>query len=317
MTANNTRLLKRHNDAGEPTNSVTETATCPECDAEPIRDDTRGERVCPDCGIVVEDGCIDHGPEWRAYNHQQKQSRARTGAPKTELIPDKGLSTRISQGNTDQNGNTVSQSKQYQLNRLRKWNRRIRIQKSTDRNLQQALDEIKRMSSALGLPKSVSETASIIYRRALDEDLLPGRSIEGIATASLYAATRHEQVPRTFDEMAIVSRVERRRIGRAYRYLSQHLKLSTEPTDPVDYLPRFGSELDLSQETIRHATDLLNNAKEQGIHSGKSPTGLAAAAIYATTKQTDEDVTQQTLSDVTNVAKLTIRNRYPELLDAQ
>jgi len=65
------------------------------------------------------------------------------------------------------------------MQRLRTWNERFRTRDSKERNLKQALGEIDRMASALGLPENVRETASVIYRRALDDDLLPGRSIEG------------------------------------------------------------------------------------------------------------------------------------------
>ncbi len=73
-----------------------------------------------------------------------------------------------------------------------------------ERNLKQALGEIDRMASALGLPDNVREMAAVIYRRALNEDLLPGRSIEGVATPALYAAARQAGVPRSLDEITEV-----------------------------------------------------------------------------------------------------------------
>jgi transcription initiation factor TFIIB len=266
--------------------------------------------------MVVEDDCIDHGPEWHVYEPDDR-SRTRVGAPATKLICDNGLSTRIGHGNRDSNGNTLAQSKQYRMNRLRKWNQRYRLRGSRDRNLSQALGEIERMAAALGLPESTQETASVIYRRALEEELLPGRSIEGMATASLYAAARHERLPRTPEEFARVSRVERRRITRAFRYLSNQLGLATEPADAAQYLPRLSSDLELEEDTIQQARGLLDRAKERNIHSGKSPSGLAAAAVYAASQLTDEKVTQEALSESATVTKLTIRNRYPELLELE
>ena len=38
------------------------------------RDETRGEVVCDDCGLVLEDNVIDQGAEWR-YSHQNKETR--------------------------------------------------------------------------------------------------------------------------------------------------------------------------------------------------------------------------------------------------
>jgi transcription initiation factor TFIIB len=173
------------------------------------------------------------------------------------------------------------------------------------------------MASALGLPKNVRETASVIYRRALNDDLLPGRSIEGVATAALYAAARQAGTPRSLDEITNVSRVERDEIARTYRYVVRELGLEIKPADPESYVPRFASELDLTEETERRARKLLASAKEAGIHSGKSPVGLAAAAVYAASLLTNEKVTQNEVSQVANISEVTIRNRYHELLEAE
>jgi transcription initiation factor TFIIB len=229
---------------------------------------------------------------------------------------DKGLSTNIGWQDKDAYGNALSARQREQMQRLRTWNERFRTRDSKERNLKQALGEIDRMASALGLPESVRETASVIYRRALDEDLLPGRSIEGVATAALYAAARQAGTPRSLDEIERVSRVDRMELTRTYRYVVRELKLEIEPADPEQYVPRFASDLDLSDESERQARELLRNAKEEAIHSGKSPVGLAAAAVYAAALLTNEKVTQNEVSEVANVSEVTIRNRYKELLEA-
>jgi transcription initiation factor TFIIB len=173
------------------------------------------------------------------------------------------------------------------------------------------------MASALGLPENVRETASVIYRRALDEDLLPGRSIEGVATSCVYAAARMAGVPRSLDEIADVSRVEKSEVARTYRYVVRELSLEVKPADPEQYVPRFASSLDLSEEAARRARELLQNAKEKGVHSGKSPVGLAAAAVYAASLLTNEKTTQAAVSEVADISEVTIRNRYHELLEAE
>jgi transcription initiation factor TFIIB len=233
------------------------------------------------------------------------------------MMHDKGLSTNIGWQDKDAYGQTLSSRQREKMQRLRTWNERFRTRDSKERNLKQALGEIDRMASALGLPDNVRETASVIYRRALSEDLLPGRSIEGVATASLYAAARQAGTPRSLDEITSVSRVEKDEIARTYRYIVRELGLEIEPADPEQYVPRFVSELGLSDEVERRARSLLQTAKEKGIHSGKSPVGLAAAAVYAASLLTNEKVTQNQVSDVANISEVTIRNRYHELLEAE
>ncbi|WP_135667594.1 transcription initiation factor IIB [Halorhabdus rudnickae] len=289
--------------------------TCPECDGAVVTDEERGERVCQSCGVVLEEDAIDHGPEWRAFTPSETESRSRVGAPTTKLLHDEGLSTSIGWSNTDASGRTLSASQREKMGRLRVWDERFRARDSRDRNLKQALGEVDRMASALGLPEDVRETAGVIYRRALKEDLLPGRSIEGMATASLYAAARQAGNPRSLDEFEPVSRVRRQKFARAYRYLARQLELGIAPADPAEYLPRFVSELEATERLQRRARELLETAKDAGIHSGKNPTGLAAGAIYAAGLLTEDRITQGEVAKVADVSEVTIRDRYSELLE--
>jgi transcription initiation factor TFIIB len=288
---------------------------CPECSGELRRDEEHGETICVDCGLVVEEDEIDHGPEWRAFDSKEKDQKSRVGAPTTKMMHDEGLSTNIGWQDKDAYGKSLSSRQREKMQRLRTWNERFRTRDSKERNLKQALGEIDRMASALGLPKNVRETASVIYRRALDEDLLPGRSIEGVATASLYAAARQAGTPRSLDEITSVSRVDKMELTRTYRYVVRELNLEVKPADPEQYVPRFASDLNLSEEVERRARMLLDRARERGVHSGKSPVGLAAAAVYAASLLTNEKVTQNQVSDVAEISEVTIRNRYKELLE--
>ena len=298
------------------TEDESEELVCPECGGNVVVDESRGETVCADCGLVIDEDSIDRGPEWRAFDSAERDQKSRVGAPTTNLMHDKGLSTNIGWQNKDAYGNALSSRQREQMQRLRTWNERFRTRDSKERNLKQALGEIDRMASALGLPENVRETASVIYRRALDEDLLPGRSIEGVATAALYAAARQAGTPRSLDELERVSRVEKMELTRTYRYVVRELSLQVEPADPAQYVPRFASDLDLSDEAERRARELLESAKRAAIHSGKSPVGLAAAAVYAAALLTNEKVTQSQVSEVADVSEVTIRNRYKELLEA-
>lgn len=313
----NTELTIDNGRTGEQqsTSEFQSRSSCPECDGQIVYDEEHGETTCEKCGLVLDEDSIDRGPEWRAFHSEEKDEKSRVGAPTTELMHDKGLSTTISWQDKDAYGQSVSGRKRARLQRLRTWDERFRTKDAHERNLKQALGEISRMASALDVPGPVRETAGAIYRRAVEDDLLPGRSIEGMATASLYAAARQHGTPRPLSEFAEVSRVEKIRVQRAYRYASRELGLEIEPADPLDYVPQFASALDVSDEATRQARDLLSTAIEAGVHSGKSPAGLAAAAIYAATHLTNEQLTQETVSNAAHVSMVTIRNRYQELLE--
>ncbi len=289
---------------------------CPECGDDVLAEGDTAEKVCTACGLVLDEQRIDRGPEWRAFDAADKSAKSRVGAPTTQLMHDKGLSTNIGWQNKDTYGNPVSARKRQQLQRLRTWNERFRTRNSKERNLKQALGEIERMASALGIHKSTRETASVMYRRALEDNLLPGRSIEGVATAVLYAAARLDGVARTIDEVAVVSRVDSLEIKRTYRYVVRELDVQIPPTDPIEYVGRIVSELDCGDDTTRQARQLIEAATAHGVHSGKNPVGIAASAVYAAGKLCGENITQDDVSEVADVSNVTIRNRYREVLNA-
>ena len=287
---------------------------CPECNNTVLEYDyERAEIICTRCGLVIDDEIIDQGPEWRAFDHEQQKTRTRTGAPKTYTIHDGGLSTMIDWKNKDIYGRDIPTRNRAQWYRLRKWQRKIRISGAKERNLAFALSELDRSSSKLGLPKSIREDASKVYRDAVDHKLIRGRSIEGVVAAAIYIACRRCHVPRTLDEIAEVSRVTKKEVGRTYRFLTRELNIKLPPTSPVDYVPRFASELGLSGEAQARAIEIINQARANGLNSGRGPTGMAAAALYIASILLNERKTQKEIADVTGVTEVTIRNRYSEI----
>jgi len=275
-----------------------------------------GELMHEPTGLILEDDQLDRGPEWRAFTQSERDSKSRVGAPTTQAMHDKGLTTSIDWKNKDADGRSLSSKKRSKMHRLRKWHERIRTKDAGERNLQFALSEIDRMASALGIPRPVREVASVMYRQALNDDLIRGRSIEGVSTAVLYAACRQEEIPRSLKEVTEVSRVENKEIARTYRYIAQELGLEMRPVDPKQYVPRFCSRLDVSEEVQVKAGEIIDVSADQGLLSGKSPIGFAAAAIYSASLLCNEKKTQAEVSAVANVTEVTIRNRYQEQLRA-
>ena len=294
---------------------IDEIIQCPECGSRYLsRDPNRGELVCNDCGLVIDEEQIDLGPEWRAFDSEQSEKKARTGAPMTYTIHDKGLSTMIGWKNRDSYGKSIPARNRAQLYRMRKWQRRIRIADATERNLAFALSNLDRMSSGIGLPRTVRETAAMIYRKAALKNLIRGRSIEGMSASALYAACRQCNVPRTLDEISDIAHLSRKDIGRNYRFLSKALNLKLLPTSPEDYISRFCNELKLSNEVQAKTLEILKQAAENKLTVGRGPTGNAAAALYISSILCSERRTQREIADITGVTDVTVRNRYKEII---
>jgi transcription initiation factor TFIIB len=293
---------------------IEEIIICPDCGSKHlIKDRSRAELVCSNCGLVVECDLIDSGPEWRAFDTEQRNKRSRTGSPMTITIHDKGLSTSIGWTNRDSYGKFIPKRNRAQLYRIRNWQRRIRISDSTERNLVVALASIDRLAASMCLPRSVRETAAMIYRKAAMKNLIRGRSIEGVVAASLYAACRQCHLPRTLDEISKEANLPKKEVGRNYRYFSRELELKLLPTSPRDYISRFCYELKLSLIVQSKTLEIIGCASKHELTSGRGPTGLAAACLYIATVLCGERRTQREVADIAGVTEVTIRNRYKEL----
>jgi transcription initiation factor TFIIB len=167
----------------------------------------------------------------------------------------------------------------------------------------------------LNLPKNILETASVIYRRAIKKRLIRGRSIHNVTAAAIYMSCRQCGVPRTLDEIASSSSLNKKDIGRSYRFMVRELEAFVPPSTSRNYAARFSNKLVISGKAEAIAIRILEIAKEMKLTSGRGPTGIAAAATYIATVLTNERKTQREIAEIANVTEVTIRNRYKELLE--
>ncbi|MBZ9572131.1 transcription initiation factor IIB [Patescibacteria group bacterium] len=286
---------------------------CPECGSQNlIRDDDLGEIVCGNCGFVIRP-IIDRGRDWRAFTQEEKEKRARAGAPESLLIHDKGLPTTMSPIDYDAFGKKLPRGTKSQMWRLRKWQIRSRYHSAIQRNLAKAMEELDRLSNRLNIPKPVQKEAAVIYRKALKEGLVRGRSIIAIAAAALYAACRRTGTLRALQEIAKASLVSKKEIGHCYRLLLKGLNITMPILNPVDYISKIAEILYISGETQGLAIRILHQAREKRLTSGRGPRGIACAVLYIACLQNNEKRTQKDFADAVDITEVTVRNRYKDL----
>ena len=187
---------------------------------------------------------------------------------------------------------------------------------STERNLASALSTLSRICSSMGLPKNVVETASTIYRRILKKQMR-GRLIKGVVAASIYMACRKCGVARTLSDVATSSDMNKKEVGKHYRYLVKELGEFVPQLPSSYYVSRFVNNLELAGGVETIALQILTVAKKARLTSGRGPQGMAAAATYIASNIINDRRTQREVAEVANVTEVTIRNRYKELEDFQ
>ncbi|MFW9789192.1 MAG: transcription initiation factor IIB [Candidatus Thorarchaeota archaeon] len=288
---------------------------CVNCGETSFTEDyVRGESTCTSCGLVVSERTTDQGPEWRAFTMEERNARARTGAPMTLTMADRGLSTMIDWRNKDASGKAITSNARAAIYRMRKWHIRSRLHSSQHRNLSIAMSEMERLSSQLGVPRDVRETAALMYRKALSKRLVRGRSIESVVAASVYLACRIHRIPRRLDEIVTESNVDRKKIGHAVRLIVSRVNIDVPLASAKDLIPRLSSDLHLEGRTVKKATEIIKNAEERFVTIGKDPGGIAGAALYIAGIIEEDRRTQREIAHVSRVTEVTIRNRYKELV---
>ena len=287
---------------------------CPECDSRDISQDiSRGETVCADCGLVISENAIDPRAEWTDFGVDGK-ANSRVGTPATPLFHDKGLTTAIPWQNKDYYGNGLSGKTRTQFHRLRKWQQRANTSNGNERNLAAALVELDRLSGRLNLSRRHREEAATIYRLSVDRGLVRGRSIDSMVAASVYLMNQKLQLARSLENIVDVTRCSRKEVSRAHKIIKAALGIRTTIPGPGIYVSRFCNELELPLIVEERSNEVISRAESLELTHGRSPMGVAAAAIYIASRLEKQFRTQREIADVSDVTEVTIRNRYKELI---
>jgi transcription initiation factor TFIIB len=286
---------------------------CPNCGCSKlIVDPGKAERICSKCGLVVSDELLNRSPEWRAFNLKEREAKKRTGIPTNLSNFDKGLYTTF-RTKKDFRGNRLKPRTRGKMWRLKRLDTRSKMGESRLRNLSDAMNELKRLEDKLHLTRRISEKAALIYRKALEKELMRGRTIAGFAAASTYAACRQAKIPRSLREVAEASTENIKTVSRSYRILIRELGLKMPVDHPMKYVPKIVAEIGITRETERFAIELLRKAKRRGILTGKDPRGIAASSIYLACKIKDEKCIQKDVAYAAGTTEVTLRNRLKDL----
>ena len=286
---------------------------CPECGSKKLIQDKRsGEKVCSSCGYVTQEMLVDRSREWRAFNMAEINKRSRVGIPRSLAIGDYGLHTLISKDPRSVKGK-ISRETKCQILRLSKWQSRIN-DSSTRKNLNKAMGVLSNLCSHMHIPRNVKEQTALYYRKALKADLVKGRSIENITAACLYAACRLMKTQRSLKEVSGYTSGDTKELARSYRLIHKTLKLNVPRQKAGNKVPKIAEMVGIEQDVQRGAVEILREAEELRVTAGKSPSGLAAAALYISCKQNDVKRAQKDIAFAAGVTEVTIRNRYKDLV---
>lgn len=277
------------------------------CETYPaITDSERGEIVCGGCGLILLQNMADASYENNGYSSEDFMKLSRTGPATSLTMNDRGLSTVIGT-NKDSTGKTLSSKTKYEFNRLRTWDQRSKSRKTV--SFSKAFTLLHGMKTKLGISNNVVENAAYIYRKVVGAKLTRGRTTASLIAASLYAACRENNIPRTLDDVAEAGNVERRMLSRDLRTIIKKLELNLNQYDTSSFISKISNNMNLREKTKRDAFKILSLCEKEQITAGKHPVAQAAASLYISCIMNGEKISQKKFAAESGISDVTIRNR--------
>src|SRR5919109_1897399 len=209
---------------------------CPECQSGLIHDYNKGEYICQKCGYVVMDQLADYGPESHATEFDEKMKTIRASGFTSYSLHDYGLRTEIGFTSKDYSGKSIDHHMAEQMNNMRRWHSRIRVASTKERRLSNVLSKINETCSVMSLPKTLVETAAMLYRNYENKSEAKGKSIACIAAATIYLACKRFSVIRSLEEIVKATgiteqdRSSMKLSSKYYRMMVMEMGVFTEQT---------------------------------------------------------------------------------------
>jgi len=287
---------------------------CPDCrDPNPniVEEFSSGDLVCGTCGLVLGDRVVDTRSEWRTFANDEGDDPSRVGAASDPLLEGiEQLDTVIS----SRDGGTGM------ARELQRASSRSAAGRS-ERNLLTAFRDISNMCDQFSLPKTISDIAKQLYKRAEEEKLLRGKSLNAVIAACIFIACRQAHVPRTFKEICHLTRVPKKTIGQCYKTIEQAFNLGqkvqdkddnlvTPGTEPESLLIRYCNYLGLPPNFQRVCADVIGLAREHGIGAGRSPVSIAGGAIYFVCHLLGQPKSSRDISNAAGTSEGTVKLVY-------
>lgn len=270
--------------------------SCPECKSTHLVERVDENcSICQDCGFVISAETVNRGSERKKDPEQHRRIRPNSLSAKAES----------SNENKESNNENIVRA-------LERW-KHVRIWDSTERNLALALQYTTKIAVDLSLPKTVLEKSSLAYKKIIEKGLLKGRSMRAISATAVYIGCKQCRTAITINDIAHASKISPRKISHSYRSIVKHLDFFIQPASVSNHAFELSSRLQVSERTMEVLEKTIEALDSSKKFVGKSPTGIACAAIYISSSLTGERRTQREIAEVARITEATIRARCREL----
>lgn len=259
---------------------------CPECGGQDIEmDAARGHAVCVECGTVLENAVIV------AEVGFQEDARGRASAIGQHVNAD---------GRPNRYGGPLASFSR----------------EATQHTMDKGRRKIRELSSTLKMKSSTVESASRLFRIAVERNFHKGRRMANVCCACLYVVCRRDKTPHMLIDFADVLETNVYVLGHTFLKFVQLLSLGLPIIDPSLYIHRFASNLEFGDKThavAMSALRLLARMRRDWMTYGRRPAGLCGAALIIASRMHNFYRSQSEVVRVVRIGNVALRERLQEL----
>ena len=286
---------------------------CVECGSTQLTRYEEDSVICTDCGFVINANTSSHNPK-RGSGSKRRETNYTNAYIKTLMPHNRGFTTLDTRHDIDVDLDDYNAlDGRFRKHLIKMWWKNARVSDATEKNLVLAFSEITEIGNILSLPKIVLVKAATTYKMILEKRCVRGRNIRTLSAAAVYMACKQCGFPRTLNEVTKASKISRRNVSKAYRFLVRELSCFIPPVEVAQYLKNFLNHITISEKTKEITDKILEAANELRLTSGRDPMSIVAAALYIATLLAGEKKTQREIAEASRLTETTIRNRYKEL----
>ena len=178
-----------------------------------------------------------------------------------------------------------------------------------DFNLRIAMEKFDILKNKLALSNTIKERSINLYKKIIEKNISKGRSVDAMVAATIYAACRDSDTPRTLNDITEATGLRKNSIARCYRSILVTLNLQMPVLNIEQCVLRIAKRMGISEKVKHRTMTILDSAKKQNHLAGKDPMGMSAAAIYIASMDIGEKISHRELARIAMITEVTIRNR--------
>lgn len=258
-------------------------------------DDARADYSCTNCGFVVEDSAI-------VSEIQFQDSAAGVSSAVGSFVPSSGVSG-LSQsavsgrqgGFGGRPGGPAGESREL--------------------SVLQAKRIIRLVGNQLKLNEHVMDSAQLLYKLALQNNFVQGRSRRIVVGAAVYIVCRREKTPHMLLDVAEALQEDMYSVGKTYLRLASLLGMKLPLIDPSLYIHRFASLLEFGARAHlvgMTALRLVARMKRDWIQTGRRPAGICGACLLIAARLHGFQRNVNQVATVVKMHHMTISQRMKE-----